>query len=94
MGFVCSIANKKEKVEYIGMMCMLLCYAQNNTGGINRMLNLRTKRIVLSRDVIWINKTYDEDVLIKENTKANTYILQYEYMYDNWYHIKMDPAKT
>ena len=49
-----SIATVKEKPYGQGKTCMLLGYAQNYTGGTYRMLNLRTKRIVLSCDVIWL----------------------------------------
>ena len=44
---------------------MFIGYAQNNMGGTYRMLNLRTKRIVLSCNIIWLNKTYGECVSIK-----------------------------
>ena len=46
------------------MVCMLLGYAQNHTGGTYQMLNLCAKRIVLSYVVIWQKKpmvsTYKE----------------------------------
>ena len=58
MWVVHSIATVKEKMEYQGNMCMLLGYAQNHTGGTYHMLNLGTKRNVLSCDVIWSKKTY------------------------------------
>ena len=58
MVFVCSIATVKTKLEDWGNMCMFLGYAQNHTNSTYRMLNLRTKWILLSRDVIWLNKTY------------------------------------
>ena len=60
MGFVRSIATVKEKPENLGKTCMFLDYAKNHTGGKYRMLNLRSKRILLSHDVIWINKTQGE----------------------------------
>ena len=44
---------------------MFLGYAQNHTGGTYIMLSLSKKRTVLSRDVIWLNKTYGEYVSIK-----------------------------
>ena len=55
---------------------MFLGYTQNHTGGTYRMLNLCTKHIVISHDVIWLKKTYGEYVPRKENTKADTYIIQ------------------
>ena len=58
------------------------------------MLNLRIKFILLSHDVIWLNKTYGEYVSRRENTNSNTYILQYEYKSYNWDHVKIDSFKT
>ena len=52
---------------------MFLGYAQNYTGGTYHMLNIRSKHIVLSRDVIWLNKNYGEYVSRKENTKTDSY---------------------
>ena len=48
----------KEKPEDQVKMCMFLGYTKNHTDSTYRMLNLCTKRIVLSRDVIWLNKNY------------------------------------
>ena len=58
MVVVRSIATVKEKLEDRGKTCMFLGYAQNHTGGTYHMLNLRPKRIVLSRTMIWLNKSY------------------------------------
>ena len=58
-------------------------YAYNKIRCIYRMLQLCTKRIVLSLNIIWLNKTYDEEISRKENTKVNSYILQDEDHYDN-----------
>ena len=69
---------------------MFLGYAKNHTGGTLRMLNLRTKNIVLNRDVIWLNKTYGEYVSRKENTKEDSYILKDEDASYKLSHIKID----
>ena len=76
------------------MMCMLIVYAQNHTNGTCPMFNLRTKRIVLGCDVIWMNKTHNGYVSRKENTKANTYIFQDEYKSYKWGFVKTDTVKT
>ena len=73
---------------------MLLVYAQNHADGTYCKLNICTKCIVLSPDVIWLNKTYGEYVSRKENTKVDTYILKDEYESYNWYHILIDPLKN
>ena len=58
------------------------------------MLNPRTKRIILSRDVTWLNKTYGKYVSRKETIKATSYILQDEDYFNNWSYIKIHPIKT
>ena len=73
---------------------MLLDYAQNNSVSTYRMLNICTKRIVIIREIIWLSKTYGEYLSRKENTKADTYILQDEDRYYNWAHVKIYPVKN
>ena len=94
MGVVLSISTIRSNLEDKGMTFVFLGYSQNHTGGTYCMLNLRTKLIVLSREIIWLNKTYSEYVLIKCTTKATSYILKEEDWSFNWYHIKMDTVKT
>ena len=94
LGVVRSIAKAKATPEYRGKTCMFLSYAQNHTGGTYHMLNLRTKRIVPSRDIIWLNKTYGDYISSKEKTKANYYILQNEDEYYKWAHVKIDPVRN
>ena len=60
------------------MIFMLLGYAKHDMGSTYHMLNICTKHIVISHDVIWLNKTYGEYVPRKENTKADTYIIQHD----------------
>ena len=73
---------------------MFLCYVKKHTGGTYRILNLRTKRIVLSCDIRGIKKTYRQYISRKENTKEDTNILQDEYNSYNWDHVKNDSVKT
>ena len=58
------------------------------------MLNICTKYIVISCDVIWINKTYGDYVSRKETTKMTSDIFQDEYDYDKWAYVKIDPVRT
>ena len=58
------------------------------------MLNIRTKYIVLSCNIVWINKTYGDYVSIKDHTKGNKYILQYEDKLDKWSYVKINTVKT
>ena len=76
MRVVRSISTVKAKLLDILKTCMFLCYTKNHTGGTCRMLNIRTKRIVLIRNIIWIKKTYRVCVSRKVNIKAYSYILK------------------
>ena len=62
MGVVLSILSIESKLRYLEMTCMFLGYAQNIMDGTYDMLKLCTKHIVLSHDIIWLNKTYGEYV--------------------------------
>ena len=45
--------------------------------------------IMLSHEIIWLNKTYGDHLSRKENTKAKSHILQDEDDSYNWDHIKL-----
>ena len=49
-------------------MAMMVGYPPNHASGVYRMLNLETFRIVTTRDVKWINKTWGEYMKDKEGT--------------------------
>ena len=93
MGVVSSIVMVKEKLEDKVNTCMLLDYARNNNGVTYRMSNICTKHIILSRELIWLNKTYGEYVPRKQNSKADYFIQQNEYAFYEWAHVKIDPDK-
>ena len=58
------------------------------------MLSLCTKRIVLIRDVIWLNKIYGEYISKLEHTKAYSYILRYEHKSNQLDHLNNCAGKT
>ena len=39
------------KLDDKGNVCMMVGYAENHAGDVYRMLNLKTKKICLSRDI-------------------------------------------
>ena len=45
---------------------MFLGYAKNHTGNCYRLLHLKTRKVIKSRDVIWLNKINNEKVTIVE----------------------------
>lgn len=50
----------RAKLQDRGIPCMFLGYSDNHSGNVNRFLNLKTLKIIHSRDVIWLGKTYGE----------------------------------
>jgi hypothetical protein len=62
IGIVTDHAKNKmnAKLDNKGRPCMLVNYAENHKSDVYRMWDLKTRRIVKSRDILWLNKTYGE----------------------------------
>lgn len=58
----------RSKLEDRGEPCMFIGYADKHAGNVYRMLNLRTNRVWVTRDIIWLTKMYGE---YKGLTKKN-----------------------
>jgi hypothetical protein len=50
----------RGKLTDRGIPCLYLGLAENHSKDVYRLLNLNTHRVIMSRDVTWINKTYGE----------------------------------
>jgi hypothetical protein len=46
----------KSKLEDCGIKGMFVSYAENHAGNVYRVMNLKTNKIMLTRDVKWLNK--------------------------------------
>ena len=46
------------KMEERGITCMFVGYAQQHAGDCHEMLNLKTNRILVTRDVQWLNRMH------------------------------------
>ena len=57
----------RSKLDNRGKTCMFVGYADNHTKDVYRFLNIHTKRIILSRDVRWLN------VMWKQYKKKSIY---------------------
>ena len=57
----------RSKLDNRGNTCMFVGYADDYTKDVYRFLNIRTKRIILSRDVRWLN------IMWKRYKKKNIY---------------------
>jgi hypothetical protein len=58
----------KSKLQDRGIQGMFVGYAENHAGNVYRVMNLKTKRVMLTRDVKWINKFIVE---LDEPRKSN-----------------------
>ena len=45
----------RSKLDNRGKTCMFVGYAEDHPGDVYRFLNIHTKRIIMSRDVRWLN---------------------------------------
>ena len=57
-GVVKTKTNTTPKLADRGVTCMLVGYADNHTGDCYEMLNWKTKRIMTTRDVLWLKRMY------------------------------------
>jgi hypothetical protein len=60
IGVVTTKANIQSKLENRGKPCMFVGYSVHHANDVYRMLNLDTKRIIQSRDIIWLNEAYQD----------------------------------
>ena len=62
MGVVTNHAEKsiRGKLTNRGKTCIFVGYSDKNAGNVYRMFNPTTGRILLSRDIIWLDKTYGQ----------------------------------
>ena len=47
--------NMRSKLDNRGKTCLFVGYAEDHAGDVYRFLNIHTKRIIMSRDVRWLN---------------------------------------
>ena len=47
--------NTRSKLDNRGKTCMFVGYAEDHAGDVYRFLNIHTERIIMSRDVRWLN---------------------------------------
>jgi hypothetical protein len=50
----------RGKLTDRGRACLFLGYSETHAADVYRMLNLDTHRVIHSRDIIWMNKTYGQ----------------------------------
>ncbi len=68
-GEICIVANQgaiMNKMQNRGKHCIWLGFADNHASKCYRLLNLETKRIVISRDVIFLDKSFGDWANVKD----------------------------
>jgi hypothetical protein len=72
IGFVTTKANIQSKLKNRETPCMFVGYSVHHANDVYRMLNLDLKRIIQSRDIIWLNEAYHDWIERKVSQKKET----------------------
>jgi hypothetical protein len=59
-GVVTTKNDIQGKITNRGTPCMFMGYSINHAYDVYRMLNIETKKIINSRDIVWMNKVYKD----------------------------------
>ena len=60
-GIVKTAKEHQSKLANRGELCIFVGYSDGHSNHTYRMLNLRTHKILISRDVIWMNRLFGDD---------------------------------
>ena len=60
-GIVKTAKEHQSKLKNHRELCMFVGYSDNHSNLTYRMLNLRTHKILISRDVIWMNRLFGDN---------------------------------
>jgi len=71
IGVVTTKSDIQGKLNNRGTSCMFMGYSVNHAHDVYRMLNLDTKKIINSRDIIWLNQVYNDWRAKKDNNQIN-----------------------
>ena len=61
LGIVKTASKTQSKIVNRGEACIFVGYPSNHPSSTYRMLNLRTHKVIISRDIIWMHKMHGED---------------------------------
>ena len=68
-GIVKTKTKQTAKMADRGIKCMMVGYANDHSGDTYEMLNWMTRKVMESRDIIWLNRMYFENNLNHEENK-------------------------
>jgi hypothetical protein len=60
IGVITTKSDIQGKLSNRGTPCMFMGYSINHAHDVYRMLNIETKKVINSRDIIWLNKVYKD----------------------------------
>jgi hypothetical protein len=73
-GEMCVVTTKNKiqgKLSNKGTVCVYVGNAVNHADDVYRLLNPKTKSIIRSRDVVWLNKSYGAWIKSKNDTSVS-----------------------
>jgi hypothetical protein len=70
IGVVTTKNDIQGKLANIGTPCMFMGYSIDHANDVYRMLHIKTKKIINSRDIIWMNKVYKDRKDQKDKNKS------------------------
>jgi len=65
--------NVTNKLSDRGMKAIFVGYADKHAGNVYRFINLNTNKIILSRDVKWLERKYGDEKNVKPSIISNVY---------------------
>ena len=67
----------RTKIEERGRTTMFVGYADDHTGDVSRLIHIKTRQIILSRDVRWLNIMWK--VYMQKQRRLNQNLEESEY---------------
>ena len=79
IGVVTRKANQTNKLSDRGFTAIFLGYSPDHAGNVYRLLNISTHKIITSRSIYWLNKTFGQ----YKSNKSVTFATKVEHIDDN-----------
>ena len=70
---IVKVLNTTNKLSDRGMKAIFVGYADKHAGNVYRFINPNTNKIILSRDVKWLERKYGDEKNVKPSIISNVY---------------------
>ena len=70
---IVKVLNPTNKLSDKGMKAIFVGYTDKHGGNVYRFINPNTNRIILSRDVKWLERKYSDETIVKPSFISNVY---------------------